>query len=249
MVRLVKEDNNFRLFSQHTLSICTVLEKLLSYSQDSLYFLLMSMLLAQMCHQGILQSEYNVVINNQFCSNVCSARFSLCTLVFNEFVYIHSEIKVVNESQVTDKYADNQALYHLSVLITIFFVTVIQWRNWESSRTIPFPQLFFQNKTVLLFWPTSIFCETYLSSRSLSVWLSPTQRNGLILAPSQPVSGVHLVADRERKINALEPATTEQQFTVIMTPKSLNYNYAFSFAQDQRQTPSLKRGVNTQKDA
>ena len=33
MVRPVREDNSFRLFTQLIVSICTVLEKLLSYSQ------------------------------------------------------------------------------------------------------------------------------------------------------------------------------------------------------------------------
>ena len=38
MVRVMREYGSVHLFTQLTLSICTVLEKLLSYSQDSLYF-------------------------------------------------------------------------------------------------------------------------------------------------------------------------------------------------------------------
>ena len=54
MVRVMREYGSVHLFTQLTLSICTVLEKLLSYSQDSLYFFLMNMLLAYMCQEGIL---------------------------------------------------------------------------------------------------------------------------------------------------------------------------------------------------
>ena len=54
MVRVMRECRSFRLFTQLTLSICTVLEKLLSYSQDSLYFLLLNMLRVYMCQWGIL---------------------------------------------------------------------------------------------------------------------------------------------------------------------------------------------------